>query len=70
MPNVLQLEDLEYDIYSCVPGEKNTPHYMLMDDEFEVLAFPALILLVLVAIQQVVHIRQNCLCGGISNNDC
>ena len=38
--NVLQLENLENEIYTCAPSENNTPHYMLLDDKFEVLAFP------------------------------
>ena len=33
---------MEHDTYSCAPGENNTPDYMLMDDEFEVFAFPDL----------------------------
>ena len=42
MPNVLQSRHIENDIYSCAPGENNMPCYMLMDSEFEVLAFPDL----------------------------
>ena len=38
--NMLQYDNLEQEIYSCAPGENNTPHYMLMDDTFEELAFP------------------------------
>ena len=38
--NMLQYENLENEIYTCVPGENNIPCYRLMDDEFEVLAFP------------------------------
>ena len=38
--NVLQFENLENEIYTCAPGENNTPCYMLMDNEFEVLVFP------------------------------
>ena len=37
---VLQLENLENEIYTCAPSENNTPCYMLLDDKFEVLAFP------------------------------
>ena len=44
MPHVLQSRHIENDIYSCAPGENNTSHYMLMDSEFEVLAFPNLFL--------------------------
>ena len=38
--NVLQLENLENEIYTCAPGENNTPRFLLLDDKFEVLAFP------------------------------
>ena len=38
--NMLQFENLENEIYTCAPGENNIPCNMLMDDEFEVLAFP------------------------------
>ena len=38
--NMLQYENLEQEIYTCAPGENNTPRYMLMDDTFEELAFP------------------------------
>ena len=42
MSNCLQAEDMENEIYTCSPGENKTPLYMLMDDNFEVLAFPDL----------------------------
>ena len=51
MANVLQSEHIENDMYSCAPGENNMPHYMLMDSEFEVHAFPDLFPYGLVAIQ-------------------
>ena len=38
--NILQFENIEQEVYTCAPGENNVPCYMLMDDEFEVLAFP------------------------------
>ena len=38
--NMLQYENLEQEIYTCAPGENNTPQYILTDDEFEVLAYP------------------------------
>ena len=38
--NMLQFEDIENHMYTCAPGENNTPRYILMDDKFEVLAFP------------------------------
>ena len=42
MPSVVQIGNLEKEIYQCTPGENNTPKYMLLDDNFEVLAFPDL----------------------------
>ena len=38
--NVLEFENLENEVYTCAPGENQIPRYMLMDDKFEVLAFP------------------------------
>lgn len=40
--DMVQFENLEQEIYSCAPGENNTPCYVLLDDKFEVLAFPDL----------------------------
>ena len=40
LPSVLQIENLENQIYQCTPGENNIPKYMLLDNDFEVLAFP------------------------------
>ena len=37
LPSVLQFEN---QIYQCAPGENNTPKYMLLDNDLEVLAFP------------------------------
>ena len=42
LPSVLQIENLENKIYQCAPGENNIPKYMLLDNDFEVLAFPDL----------------------------
>ena len=36
----LQLEHIEDGVYSVAPGEDNLPKYVLLDKEFEVLAFP------------------------------
>ena len=33
---------MENQIYQCAPGENNIPKYMLLDNDFEVLAFPDL----------------------------
>ena len=42
LPSVVQFENLENQIYQCAPGENNIPKYILLDDDFEVLAFPDL----------------------------
>ena len=42
LPRVLPFENLENQIYQCVPGEKNIPKYMLLDNDFEVLNIPDL----------------------------
>ena len=38
----LQLKNVEDAVYSIAPGEDNTPKYILLDKDFEVLAFPDL----------------------------
>ena len=40
LPTVVQYENLENQIYQCAPGENNIPKYILLDNDFEVLAFP------------------------------
>ena len=57
--NVLQLENLENEIYTCAPGENNTPCYMLLDDKFEVLAFQTCSHMAQVVTQQVAYANQN-----------
>ena len=42
LPSVVQFENLENQIYQCIPGENNIPKYILLDNDFEVLAFPDL----------------------------
>ena len=42
LPSMLQFKNLENAIFQCVPGQNNIPRYILLDDEFEVLAFPDL----------------------------
>ena len=44
LPSVVQFENLENQIYQYAPGENNIPKYMLLDNDFEVLAFPDLFL--------------------------
>ena len=38
--SVVQIENLENQVYQCAPGENNIPKYILLDEDFEVLAFP------------------------------
>ena len=40
LPSAVQIENLENRVYQCAPGEDNMPKYMLLDEDFEVLAFP------------------------------
>ena len=42
LPSVVQFENLKNQIYQCAPGENNIPKYILLDNDFEVLAFPDL----------------------------
>ena len=42
LPSVVQFENLENQIYQCAPWENNIPKYILLDNDFEVLAFPDL----------------------------
>ena len=42
LPTVVQFENLENQIYQCAPGENNIPKYILLGNDFEVLAFPDL----------------------------
>ena len=42
LPSVLQFENLENHIYQCAPGENSIPKHILLDNDFEVLAFPDL----------------------------
>ena len=44
LPSVVQFENLENQIYQCAPGENNIPNYILLDNDFEVLAFQDLFL--------------------------
>ena len=39
MPSVVQFDNLENQIYECAPGENNIPKYILLVNDFEVLAF-------------------------------
>ena len=42
LPSVVQFENLENQIYQCAPGENHIPKYILLHNDFEVLAFPDL----------------------------
>ena len=42
LPSVVQFENLENQIYQCASWEDNIPRYILLDNDFEVLAFPDL----------------------------
>ena len=42
LPSVVQFENLENQIYQYAPGENNICKYILLDNDFEVLAFPDL----------------------------
>ena len=42
LTSVLQFENLENQIYQCAPEENNISKYILLDNDFEVLAFPDL----------------------------
>ena len=42
LPSVVQFENLENQIYQSAPRENNIPKYILLDNDFEVLAFPDL----------------------------
>ena len=54
LPSVVQFENLENQIYQCAPDENNIPKYILLDNDFEVLALPELFHMVVVA--TIVHI--------------
>ena len=42
LPSVVQFEIVENQIYQYAPGENNIPKYILLDNDFEILAFPDL----------------------------
>ena len=44
LPSAVQFESLESQIYQCASGENNIQKYILLENDFEVLAFPDLIL--------------------------
>ena len=39
LPSVVQIENLENQVYQCAPGENNIPKYILLDEDFEVWHF-------------------------------
>ena len=42
LPTVIQIDNMENNIYQCAPGDNNIPKYILPDNDFEILAFPDL----------------------------
>ena len=42
LPSVVQFENLENQIYQCAPGGNSIPKYILLDNDFDVFAFPDL----------------------------
>ena len=42
LPTVVQIGNLENQMYQCAPSKSNIPKFILLDDDFEVLAFPDL----------------------------
>ena len=42
LPAVVQFDNLENVVFNCAPGENNIPKYILLDEQFEELAFPNL----------------------------
>ena len=43
MPSVIEIDNMKNCIYQCAPGENNIPKYGLLDNDFEVQAFPDLL---------------------------
>ena len=42
LPAVVQFDNLENVVFNCALGENNIPKYILLDEQFEELAFPDL----------------------------
>ena len=42
LPSVVKFDNIENCIFNCAPGENNLPKYVLLDEDFELLAFPDL----------------------------
>ena len=42
LPSVVEFDNIENCIFNCAPGENNFPKYVLLDEDFELLAFPDL----------------------------
>ena len=42
LPTVVKFDNIENCIFNCAPGENNLLKYVLLDDDFELLAFPDL----------------------------
>ena len=37
LPTVIQIDNMEKNIYQCAPDENNIPKYILLDNDFEIL---------------------------------
>ena len=57
--NALQFENLENEIYTCAPGENNTPCYMLMDDKLKFWLFQTCFHMIVEVSQPVVLVKVN-----------
>ena len=42
LPSVVKFDIIENCIFNCAPGENNLPKYVLLDEDFELIAFPDL----------------------------
>ena len=42
LPTVVQIDNLENQMYQCTPGANNIPKFVLLDKNFEILVFPDL----------------------------
>ena len=42
LPSVVKFDNIENCIFNCAPGKNNLPKHVLLDEDFELLAFPDL----------------------------
>ena len=43
LPSIVEIDNMENTLFQSAPGENNIRKYVLMDEDFEVLAFPDLL---------------------------